>query len=85
MPSGITNKGPSVRPVLDPSAVTPPDAGLSAAFRHALGGKPAESHLPGASPKRGRELAKLAKADRPAAAEKGSPRNVHIGPRSGHK
>ena len=97
MPSGIKNRGPFARPAADLSAKglpglgpdtalpQPPDASLSAAFRHALGGKPADGHLPGASLKRGQEIAKRAKADKPGASPKGSPRKAHIGPRSGHK
>lgn len=97
MPADIKNKGPLARPVADLSAKglpglvrdaaqpQPADAALSAAFRHALGGKPGDAHLPGASLKRGQEIAKQAKIDRPGAPAKGAPRNAHIGPRSGHK
>ena len=97
MPANIKNNGRFARPVADPSAKglpglapdaalpQPPDASLSAAFRHALGGKPAEDHLRGTPMKRGQEIAKLAKADRPGSLAKGAPRKTNIGPRSGHK
>jgi len=102
MPAGIKNKGVAARPEPDLSATAlpglgpdaappqPPDAGLSAAFRHALGGGHAEGHLPVPSLKTGQEIARRAKADKAfmhsaGAPQKASPRKTHIGPRSGHK
>lgn len=98
MPSGIKNKGPFARPASDLSAkaqlpgltgdaATPqaPDVGLSAAFRHVLGGKAGQPHLPGSSLKTGQEIAKRAKTEKPGAPSKAAPRKAHIGPRSGHK
>lgn len=61
-----------------------PDAALSAAFRQALGAAPNEAHPQLPSLNRGTELAKRAKAGKPAF-DKASPRKAHIGPRSGHK
>ena len=61
-----------------------PDASLSAAFKQALGAKPAESHLPGQG-STSKDIARVAKADKPHAPLKGSRGKTHIGPRSGHK
>jgi hypothetical protein len=96
MSSGIKKLGPLARPESTlsvpslpqnaPGAAPPlPDAALSAAFRQALGARTGQPHLPGSSLKTGQEIAKLAKADKPAAPGKGAPRKAHIGPRSGHK
>lgn len=96
MPSDIKKFGPSARLLSAPSSASlpstladttagHPDAGLSAAFRHALGTGTGQPHLPASSLKTGQEIARQARADRPAAPAKGSPRKAHIGPRSGHK
>lgn len=94
MPADITKNGRNALPASIPSAdglpgLTPPppdaaDAGLSAAFRLALGGKAGQPHLPGSGRKAGQEIARLARTEKPAA-PKGRPRKTHIGPRSGHK
>lgn len=92
MPSGIKNNGPFARP--ETSAASLPvssgqpgaaDTALSSAFRHVLGGAGAQGHPPSSPLKAGRELARRAKAEKPGAAQKGTPRKTHIGPRSGHK
>lgn len=85
MPANINNKGGFALPATDAASPLPPDATLSAAFRHALGGKHAENHLRDHPLKRGQEVAKLAKAGKPPAPGKGAPKKAHIGPRSGHK
>ena len=82
------NQGPRVAhsfPLAAGTLQQPADAGLSAAFRHVLGTKPGEAHLPAPALKPGQEIARLARSDKPAAAGKGTPRKAHIGPRSGHK
>lgn len=95
MTADIRKSGLPARPATDPSTASlpglasapplPADAGLSAAFRQALGGRSGEAHIPDASAKRSKEIARQAKADRPGAPHKGSARKTHIGPRSGHK
>lgn len=97
MTADIRKSGLPARPVTDPSTASlpglasasvpplPADAGLSAAFRQALGGRSGEAHIPDASSRTGREIARQAKADRPGAPHKGTARKTHIGPRSGHK
>jgi hypothetical protein len=92
MPSGFKITG--LHAPSDKSAALPlamgkkgqaPDTALSSAFRNVLGSGAHPSHLATPELQTGHEIAKRAKADKPAANLKGSTRNAHVGPRSGHK
>lgn len=67
------------------SLSTTPDASLSAAFRHVLGSMPDSPHLPSSTQKRGQELAKRSKTEKPVGFSKAYTGKPNIGPRSGHK
>ena len=70
-----------------PNSASPrlPDDSLSAAFRHAVGGKPGDARLPIPSLESGQEVAKRAGTDKPGASYAGVSAKNRIGPRSGHK
>lgn len=96
MPAGINKHGPNAQSTTASAEVSlagligaggssAPDASLSAAFKQALGAKPGEAHLPGQASAASRDIARLAKAEKPHAPLKGLPGKTHIGPRSGHK
>ncbi len=82
--SGLFSSGlPGIVP--GPALSTTPDASLSAAFRHVLGSTPDSPHLPSSMLKRGQELAKRSKTEKPGGLAKTYSGKPHIGPRSGHK
>ena len=79
--SGIDDAMSALKATHAPTA----DTRLSAAFRHVLGHGQTESPFAkvGAIPVQ--DLVRRAKADRPGKPSSGTPRQNHIGPRSGHK
>jgi hypothetical protein len=85
MSSDKKSTGPAALPFANLPSVTPADTSLSAAFRHVLGKKGAESPFAPSGNNKGAEIAKWAKPDKPGASAKGSPHNARKGPRTGHK
>ena len=85
MSSDKKSTGPAVLPFGVLPSAAPADTSLSAAFRHVLGKKGAESPFASSGNTKGAEIAKRAKADRPGSSAKGSSHNARTGPRTGHK